>query len=82
MGLFSIRKTKTDYYNTGEIETIYQTLNNQLDGWFKMYHKNGQLKVITNYKKGIQLDEIIKSYDETGNLIRTVEFKNGFLNGL
>lgn len=81
MGLFSIRKTKTDYYNTGEIESIYQTLNNQLDGWYKIYHKNGQLKTIVNYKKNTQIDEIVKSYDEKGNLVRLVEIKNNELNG-
>ena len=30
MGLFSIRKTNTVFYNSGEIEIVYQTLNNQL----------------------------------------------------
>lgn len=81
MGLFSIRKTNTVFYNSGEIEIVYQTLNNQLDGWYKIYHKNGQLKTIVNYKKNIQIDEIVKSYDEKGNLVRLVEIKNNELNG-
>ena len=51
MGLFSIRKTNTVFYNSGEIEIVYQTLNNQLDGWHKIYHKNGQLKTIVNCYK-------------------------------
>jgi hypothetical protein len=81
MGIFSRRKILKDYYNTGEIERIYQTLNNHIDGWLKLYHKNGQLKAKINYRNGIQVDEKINSFDENGNLIRTVEFKNGFLNG-
>jgi hypothetical protein len=81
MGLFSIRKTNTVFYNSGEIEIVYQTLNNQLDGWHKIYHKNGQLKTIVNYKKDLQIDEKVKSYDEKGNLVRIVEIKNNELNG-
>lgn len=81
MILFSTHKEEKTYYNTGEVETIFQTLNNQKDGPLKIFHKNGQLKVIVNYKNGVQIDEIVNSFDENGKLIRTVEIKKSELNG-
>ncbi|MEY2702167.1 MAG: hypothetical protein RLY43_800, partial [Bacteroidota bacterium] len=81
MRLFSTHKEQKTYYSSGEIETIFQTLNNKKDGPEKIFHKNGQLKAIVNFKNGKQINEKINSYDEQGNLIRSVEFKNGFLNG-
>jgi hypothetical protein len=81
MRLFSTHKEQKTYYNSGEIETIFQTLNDKKDGLYKIFHKNGQLKTIVNFKNGKQINEKINSYDEQGNLIRSVEFKNGFLNG-
>jgi hypothetical protein len=81
MRLFSTHKEQKTYYSSGEIETIYQTLNNKKDGPYKIFYKNGQLKTIVNFKNGKQINEKINSYNEQGNLIRSVEFKNGFLNG-
>jgi surface protein len=69
------------YYDTGELLNEFESLNGKRHGYSKVYHKNGQLRVIIRNEHGIQVDEILDSYDDYGNLIRTVEVRNGNLNG-
>lgn len=76
-----MRQTEKTYYDNGQIKEEFETLDNKLDGFCKFYHENGKLRVEVNYIKGKQLDQVINSFDENGNLIRTVELRKGFLTG-
>jgi len=69
------------FHENGKIKEEIETVNGKLHGLYKLYFDNGQLRVVTRYENGIQLDGIVDSYDENGFLIRTVELRNGKLNG-
>jgi len=52
-----------------------------LDGEFKSYYDNGQLKLLQNYKNGIK-HGVHKSYSDIGDLIYLRNYLNGKLDGL
>ena len=64
---------------TSEISEI--KLVETLDGEFKSYYDDGQLKLLQNYKNGIKHD-IHKSFDDAGELIYSRNYINGKLDGL
>jgi hypothetical protein len=76
-----MRQTEKTYHDNGQLKEEIETVNNKREGVYKLFHKNGQLRVETNYKNGKQLDQVINSFDENGNLIRTVELKKELLTG-
>lgn len=69
------------FHENGKIKEEIETVNGKRHGLYKLYFDNGQLRVVTRYEYGNQLDGVVDSYDENGILIRTVEIKNGNLNG-
>ena len=64
---------------TSEISEI--KLVETLDGEFKSYYDDGQLKLLQNYKNGIK-HGIHKSFDDGGELIYSRNYINGKLDGL
>ncbi len=52
-----------------------------LDGEFKSYYDDGQLKLFQNYKNGIK-HGVHKSFDDGGDLIYSRNYINGKLDGL
>lgn len=64
--------------NTVEIEGTYK--DGKLDGLYKSYYENGNLKREENYKDG-ELDGIAKWYHENGNIGEEKNYKNGKLDG-
>ena len=64
---------------TSEISEI--KLVETLDGEFKSYYDDGQLKLLQNYKNGIK-NGIHKSYSDIGELIYLRNYVNGKLDGL
>ena len=64
---------------TSEISEI--KLVKTLNGEFKSYYDDGQLKLLQNYKNGIK-NGIHKSYSDIGELIYLRNYVNGKLDGL
>ena len=64
---------------TSEISEI--KLVETLDGEFKSYYDDGQLKLLQNYKNGIK-HGVHKSFDDGGDLIYSRNYINGKLEGL
>jgi len=68
------------YYESGEIEKVLETKNNEVNGKAKLYYKNGNLaqefNVLNKIKSGA-----IKVYYETGELKFTGFAKNNLLDG-
>jgi len=57
-------------------------VNDILEGSTKLYHTNGQLECEIQFIDGQQADEVVKTFDESGNLIRMSTIQNCELNGL
>jgi len=65
---FAQNKEYKEYYDNGKIKiTGHTTPDEKETGEWKMYHENGQLVAITNYKDG-QLEGEAKEYYENGQL--------------
>ncbi len=74
--LVSCHKTVKKYYDTGELNYIYQTKNNVADGYYKEYYKSGKLKVEINFIKG-KATGTKKVYFENGN----VDWESFYIDG-
>lgn len=69
-----------EYYVTGELMSVLNYNNDQLQGKAKDYHKNGKLKFEGNYINGA-LEGEVKYYFENGNLAAVENYKNGNYDG-
>lgn len=69
------------YHDNGMIKIELEVVNNKAHGFYKFYHDNGQLNYKVKYDNHVQVDGLVDSYDEDGNLIRTVYVRNGNKNG-
>ena len=69
---------KTDYYTNGQLLDSFTLLNgdNRNHGTIKFWHKNGQLKEIAEWKKGLQ-NGIYKLYFQNGQLKYSSYLKSG-----
>lgn len=65
------------YYDTGELMEVVTLRENMENGPFKEYYKNGNLKAEGNYKDGDNENGLLKLYDESGTLIRTMNCEMG-----
>ena len=65
-------------YDDGQVSRVYTVLKGTdvREGVSLTYHPNGKLAVEAPYKNG-KLDGIFRSYDEKGNVIETIGYKNG-----
>jgi antitoxin component YwqK of YwqJK toxin-antitoxin module len=77
-----------NYYPDGKIQSSYKKLSGYNIGTYLEYHRNGQLKMKTEYKEEIlrwgqegQSRSILhgrsETYDENGKLISSVRYENG-----
>jgi antitoxin component YwqK of YwqJK toxin-antitoxin module len=69
------------FHENGKIKEEIETVNDKPHGLYKLYHDNGQLRLVTRFENGNQVDGVVDSFDENGRLIRTVEIINGNKNG-
>lgn len=67
----------------GKIIYEYQLLNGIQNGYYRVFHQNGNLKFETEFINGTQKEGSILSYHENGKLAREVFLtRSGYLNGL
>ncbi|WP_195340268.1 toxin-antitoxin system YwqK family antitoxin [Fusobacterium sp. 1001295B_180824_G3] len=69
-----------EYYEEGEIKSIFPFKNNVADGNMISYYQNGNIKEKNTYKNGIEEGESILYY-ENGNLKEKYFMKNEKLDG-
>ncbi len=87
--LFSCSNKKIEYDTNGNKIKEYELVNNKIYRLYKEFYKNGNLKAIYNYKKGIEVDsaifynanESISKIDKIlpNDTIYSKEFKDGLL---
>lgn len=65
------------YYDTGELMEEVTFQDNAENGPFKEYYKNGKLKAEGSYKDGDNEHGLLKLYDETGELVKTMNCNQG-----
>lgn len=71
-----------NYYDDGKLKSEFKKNDNgQLDGIYREYYENGQLKLECTYKNG-QLEGTAKEYYKNKQLSCEYNFKNGQLDGL
>ena len=63
---------KKTYHSDGTLRSEYETINGVSHGYYRQYHKNGQLQVETYYENGRQKEGIVVSYHSNGQLARRV----------
>jgi antitoxin component YwqK of YwqJK toxin-antitoxin module len=68
------------YYESGEIEKILESENNQVNGKAKLYYKNGSLAQEFDVKNNIK-NGTVKVYYETGQLKYSGFVRNDLLDG-
>lgn len=65
------------YYPNGQLMEIVQFEQNEENGPFVEYYENGKLKAEGQYYHGDNEHGLLKLYDESGDLIRTMECDSG-----
>jgi antitoxin component YwqK of YwqJK toxin-antitoxin module len=90
--LFGIKETKinnkitvdpsgikhiTEYYNDGRIHRTYSIKDGKLEGSYDVFSNNGNKIISCSYSNGKLYGLFHMYYSETGNLRKTVQFKNG-----
>ena len=68
------------YFSDGSKHLMCNYIKNQLEGDYKEWYKNGQIKSEKYYKHNL-LNGAEKSWSKEGNLIKKVEYKEGKKNG-
>ena len=77
-----IEKRYNTYYHYEFIEAEFEVNKEGLrDGYYKIFHSNGQLKAELSYTNDIQNDGEIISYHHDGSKARQVNLVNNYLNG-
>ena len=73
---------KKEYWKNGKLKAKwYEDENGDLEGEYKEWYENGNLKIIKNYKDG-KLNGVVTLYYPNGNLKVTGKFKENYKNGL
>lgn len=65
------------YYENGQLKETVTFRENEENGPFVEYHPNGQLKTEGYYKGGDKEHGLLKQYNETGKLIKTMNCNSG-----
>ena len=90
------RKIERVYYSDGGIQSETNLFSDKNNGFYKTFHKNGQLETELRYKEGwlvydqafdqkwrsIFRNGMIKTYYANGNLYTESEYKNNRRNGI
>tara|TARA_X000000368_G_scaffold417437_1_gene413825 strand:- start:131 stop:829 length:699 start_codon:yes stop_codon:yes gene_type:complete len=71
---------KTYHEDSNQVYKVETYKNDILDGPFKSYYENGNLKEEKTYKNGI-IDGVSKLYLDNGQLFREKNYKNGIPDG-
>ncbi|MGO3183363.1 MAG: toxin-antitoxin system YwqK family antitoxin [Aequorivita sp.] len=71
--------TRKEYYSNGKMEKLETYADGKLDGPFKYYGKEGNLKVEASYKNGYRVFR--KGYHDTGKLAEVMSFEKDKPNG-
>ena len=70
-----------EFYNSeGNIIQKGAYINNELNGFFEVFYKNGRSKIKSNYVIG-KKDGLYQLFDIYGNLRQQINFKNDLLDG-
>lgn len=79
--IFSEVEVCTTYFQTNQISTIANYKNGLLNGVYKSFYKNGQIKVSVEYLNA-KIWDILECYDINGNKLNcgTIRNGNGILN--
>lgn len=72
------KKEITEYYETGELQLHFKSINHSMTGEVIKYHKNGKISS-KYYLKNSLIDGILNSYYETGGIKLKSVFKNSTL---
>ncbi|PHN07387.1 toxin-antitoxin system YwqK family antitoxin [Flavilitoribacter nigricans] len=73
----SMEGTWKRYYPSGQLMEEVSFQDNQENGPFVEYHENGKLKAEGYYKEGDNEHGLLKIYDETGELVKTMNCQHG-----
>lgn len=65
------------YYKNGQLMEVVQFSDNEENGPFVEYHENGNLKAEGYYRNGDHEHGLLKLYDESGELEKTMNCDNG-----
>jgi antitoxin component YwqK of YwqJK toxin-antitoxin module len=65
------------YYDTGQLREEVMFRDNEENGPFKEYHLNGNIKAEGTYRDGDNEHGLLKLFDENGELVKTMNCKNG-----
>jgi len=65
------------YYDTGQLMEEVMFRDNEENGPFKEYHLNGNIKAEGTYREGDNEHGLLKLYNENGELVKTMNCKNG-----
>lgn len=82
----------TTYYENGHPKQYLEAVNNRAFGLYQEWYDNGQLKLEVNILGGIadltpcaekswQFDSCAQAWDENGNILTEISYKNGQLEG-
>lgn len=63
-------------YNEDQVKEARKYVEGKMHGEMKTWHPNGQLAIISNFKKNLQHGEL-KEFDDQGNLVRHADYQNG-----
>ncbi len=65
------------YYDTGQVMEEVMFRDNEENGPFKEYHINGNIKAEGTFREGDNEHGLLKLFDENGELVKTMNCKNG-----
>jgi antitoxin component YwqK of YwqJK toxin-antitoxin module len=71
---------KTEYYYDDVVQLEYTLKDGKIHGEIKVYHENGNLKKVGNYKNGVE-NGLFKEFDEFGSIEVEYNMLNGILSG-
>ena len=73
----SMEGTWKRYYPDGQLMEEVSFQDNQENGPFVEYHENGKIKAEGYYKDGDNEHGLLKIYDETGEMVKTMNCQHG-----
>lgn len=65
---------KKEYYENGSISKEYNSVDGKIDGVYREYYPNQNLKKLCFYTNGILKDSLVHYYDNKQNSIRSVDY--------
>jgi len=69
------------FYKTQDVDKAEDILQEEPNGYFRIYQDNGQLKAETTFTNGVQENGDVISYHDNGTKARKVTLENHLING-